>query len=302
MNIGIIGAGFMGFMHARIIKELACANLVGIAGKTAERARLLSGELGIPHYASPEELMNDRDIDVVDICAPTGAHAELACAAMTAGKHVIVEFPACRDRKELDELVSVSRATGRICAVAYYARFQSQYKYFFELAASDKIGKISSLFISRKSSSVFAGDDIVNDLLSQDIDCMVRLLGKSESFACANDRQNACTLLFRYPDCVATIEGATNMPKAYPFTTRHIVTGEKGSLELEWSFVDSPVYSLKYTTDKGTENIAAADYDPYRFELEQILTGIAHNDTTEFDIASVYDAAALAFECRAKMQ
>jgi predicted dehydrogenase len=302
MNIGIIGAGYMGSMHAHIIKSLSCGNLAGITAKTAERALQISGKLRIRHYANQLDLLNDKNIDVVDICTPTDTHAKLACAAMKAGKHVIIEFPACYDQQELDELVAVSRATGRICAVAYYARFQSQCKYFFELAGSDKVGKTNSLFVSRRSSSIFASDDIVNNLMSQDIDCMVRLLGKPESFVCANDRQNACTLLFRYPDCIATIEGSTSMPKAYPFTTRHIVTGDKGSLELDWSFVNSPEYAMQYTTDTGTENLATADYDPYRFELEQIITGIARNDAATFDIESVYDAAILSFECRAKMQ
>ncbi|MCD1654474.1 Gfo/Idh/MocA family oxidoreductase [Treponema zuelzerae] len=147
MNIGIIGAGYMGSMHARIISNLPGCALCGITAKTPAKASLLAKELNVEFVGSIKELLQDEDIDVIDICSPTETHSEIACRCMEAGKHVIIEYPICTNKIELDELRKASRKSGKACAGAYYSRFQSQYKYFFELSKTDEIGEIRSLSI-----------------------------------------------------------------------------------------------------------------------------------------------------------
>lgn len=298
MNVGIIGAGFTGSMHAGIIKAMSGSRLVGIAGKSPLRAGEVADRLGIRRYDTCRELLDDPAIDVVDVCAPTESHAAIACEALKAGKHVIVEFPLCSDARELDRLRRASRRAGRTCAAAYTSRFQSQYSFVFDFARSGRLGEIRCLYISRLSSPVFAGDDIVNNLVSQDIDWMVRLLGLPRTHSVARVGEDACSLAFQYDGAVAVIEGATNMPSGYPFTTRHRIVGAGGCIELDWRFTDRPESRISYTTEDGTQLLTADDYDPWAFELERIVSGIASGDTAGFDIDSVYDSAALAFKCR----
>jgi predicted dehydrogenase len=302
MTIGIIGAGFMGSMHARIISGMPGETLYGIAAKTPAKAAPLADELRVRYCPSVDELIHSPRVDIVDICTPTETHARLARACMEAGKHVIVEYPLCETREELEELLEVSRRTNRVCAGAYYSRFQSQYAYFSELARSDKIGKIKRLAIARNSSSFFSSGDIVNNLMAQDIDCAVRLMGTPNSFTCANTGQSCCVLVFTYDSAIVTIEGSTGMHENYPFTTRHTVSGENGALDLEWSFVDSPRSLMKYSNRDGVSVLSKDDYDPYRYELERIIGGIKNGITGDFDIQSLYDAALLAFRCRDAMR
>lgn len=302
MKTGIIGAGFMGSMHARILKELPGAGLAGITALTEHRARKIAEELSVPYYSNYEELLADRSVEIVDICTPTETHARIACECMAAGKHVIVEFPVCSGPDELQELRKTSEATGRVCAVACYTRFQSQYTRFFEIARSGQVGKINSVYISRRSSSVFAGSDIVNNLLAQDIDSMVSLLGKPDAFSCVNSGQDMCVFVFDYDGIVAVIEGATNMHDGFPFTTRHIVSGDRGCIDLEWRFIDRPEYLMRYSSENGCENVTTEDYDPYQRELELIVFGIGNGTVQAFDIHSVYDSAMLSFSCRSAMR
>lgn len=300
MNIGIIGAGNMGAMHARILKGLYLANVTGLTAWTGARARKVAEELQIKHYESCDDLIRARDVDIVDICAPTGAHARLACEAMLAGKHAIVEFPACRTARELNEMRNVSVRTGKTCAVAYTARFHSQYRYLMELAKSDRIGAIAHVSVSRKSSRKFLTNDIVGDLMSQDIDFVVELLGKPKSIAVKNDGQHACAILMKYDRAVVSVEGITTMPDAFPSTTRHVVTGEKGSVELDWSFDGAPRSRMTYVGDAGVEALETEDYDPYRYELERIVAGIENERAEKFDIESVAKSMGVAFACRKK--
>lgn len=302
MNISIIGAGYMGSMHARIIGELPNVTLCGITAKTTIKASSLASELKTRYITSIKELLEIENNDIIDICTPTETHAQIACQCMEAGKHVIIEYPICSTKKELNELRKVSHRTNRICAGAYYSRFQSQYKYFFEVSSSDKIGKINSINISRISSSVFSSNDIVNNLMAQDIDSVIQLLGLPKTIKCINNNQSDCVLVFKYKSAIATITGSTNMHNNYPFTTRHTISGINGSLVLDWSFIDSPISQMVYSNDKGKNTLYKDDYDPYKHELEHIINGVANNNTSDFDIDSIYDSALLTFKCRDKMK
>lgn len=298
MNIGIVGAGYMGSMHANIIKGMSGCTLSGVAAKSAVRAGELASRLGVRLYSSCRELLDDPSVDVVDVCTPTANHAEIACAALEAGKHVIVEFPLCSDARELARIRRASKHSGKICAAAYTTRFQSQYSFVFDFAKSGRLGTIRSLYISRLSSPAFAGDDIVNNLVSQDIDWMVRLLGLPRSRSGAFVAQDACSFVFQYDRALAVIEGATNMPPDFPFTTRHRLVGDEGCIELDWRFTDRPESRISHSSKDGTKLLTADDYDPWAFELERIVSGIASGETAGFDIGSVYDSAALSFRCR----
>lgn len=301
MTIGIIGAGFMGSMHAGILADLAEITLAGVSARTADRAAALAARHDIRHFADYRDMLRDPAITVIDICTPTDTHARLACECMEAGKHVIVEYPLCMNAAELRKMTRTSRETGRICAVAYYSRFQSQYSHVFNTAKSGTIGRLTNVFISRRSSAMFNSGDIINDLVSQDIDWMVNLLGMPDSFSCVNTGQDAVSLQFRYPGAIAVLDGATNMHEDFPFTTRHVVAGEKGCITLDWRFTDHPEYRMTISTPEGTRQEIIDDFDPYRRELEVLTGAIAANTPDGLDIDSLYDATLLSFSCRKAM-
>lgn len=302
MKVGIVGAGYMGAMHAVILRGLAGVALVGITGKGMRRASELASRMGVRAYADYRELMRDPEIDVVDVCSPTATHAEIACECLAAGKSVIVEYPAFANERELSRVRKASRKARKTCAVAYYSRYQSQYARAFDLAKSGELGRITNLCVSRRSSAVFAGDDIMNDLLAQDIDFMVRLLGTPSDFTVMNAAQDYACALFRYPGAAARVEGATNMPDSFPFTTRHLIRGDAGCLELSWRFTDRPEYEMRLIRADGVTEIRTDDYDPYAFELARIAEGLQKDDCASFDIESVYDSSVLTYACRARMR
>jgi predicted dehydrogenase len=284
MKIGIVGAGFMGNMHANLISNIKDVELVGVASKTRKSAEAISNRLHIKCYSDYREIASDGAIDIIDICSPTDSHANIAIESMKNGKHVIIEYPAASNFKEVLRLKRASDETGMNCMLAYTSRFQSHYKYVFDCARSGELGEIRGLFISRKSSDVFSSSDIVNNLISQDIDYMVALLGVPQSFSCAHHEQDYECFSFRYETLIAVIEGATNMHGKYPFSTRHSISGSQKSIDLQWQFIDHPEYSLIKTSPDGQEEIKIEDFDPYQRELEEIFCYIKHGKTKGADI------------------
>jgi predicted dehydrogenase len=74
-------------------------------------------------YAKSDDLINDPDIDIVDICTPNNYHAPLAIAAMKAGKHVICEKPLAPTPDAIRQMIAARDATGKMLMTAQHFRF-----------------------------------------------------------------------------------------------------------------------------------------------------------------------------------
>jgi len=120
---GIVGAGFIGEVHARAVRA-AGGVLAAVAGRDAASSeaaatRLLAGRAA----ASAEELIDADDVDVVHICTPNHLHAQLAERAIAAGKHVICEKPLTTDLDSSRKLAALAAEAPVVTAVPFVYRF-----------------------------------------------------------------------------------------------------------------------------------------------------------------------------------
>jgi len=92
-RFGIIGCGMISRFHADGLAELPNAKLVAVSSRTEANRQKMAAAYGCDVHADYNELVRRKDIDVVTIATPSGAHLEPALAAARAGKHVIVEKP-----------------------------------------------------------------------------------------------------------------------------------------------------------------------------------------------------------------
>src|SRR6266851_6605772 len=96
LRIGIVGARFAADLHATNYRPLrpARAELTAVCSRTREEAERFARRHAIPRvFTDYHALVASPDVDVVDICATTDIHHEIAVVAARAGKHVIVEKP-----------------------------------------------------------------------------------------------------------------------------------------------------------------------------------------------------------------
>jgi predicted dehydrogenase len=120
-RVGVIGAGSLGFHHARILRDVAGAEMAGIFDASAERAAAVSAELGVHAFASVDALLSAVDAAVVAV--PTTAHAEVALAALDAGVHLLIEKPIAASVEEADAIVRKAEANGLLVATGHVERF-----------------------------------------------------------------------------------------------------------------------------------------------------------------------------------
>jgi predicted dehydrogenase len=99
---------------------------------------------GAVPYTDLAEMLKKADIDAVDICTPSGLHAEMAIMALKAGKHVLTEKPIDIDIKKVDELLKVADETGLKLACIFQNRFTPELQRAKQLIDEGKLGKIIS--------------------------------------------------------------------------------------------------------------------------------------------------------------
>lgn len=123
IRVGIIGTGWMAATHTEALRRLG-VDVVGVAGRTPERAAEAAQQLGLSTaYNSFEALLRDDSLSAVHVTSPNDVHAGQAAAALRAGRHVVCEKPLGINAAETQALVELAAQTGLVNAVCFNLRF-----------------------------------------------------------------------------------------------------------------------------------------------------------------------------------
>jgi predicted dehydrogenase len=120
--------------------------VVAIASRDGERARVVADQLGIPRsHASYEALLADPEVDAVYIPLPNHLHAEWAIAAVAAGKHVLCEKPLAMTAADAQRMADAAQDAGVHLMEAFMYRHHPSWLATVELVASGRIGTLTSV-------------------------------------------------------------------------------------------------------------------------------------------------------------
>ncbi|APX31900.1 dehydrogenase [Brachybacterium sp. P6-10-X1] len=132
LGVALIGYSFMGRAHSQAWRTVGAAFDVPettrtvIVGRDEDAVAEASHRLGWNEHATDwREVITREDIDIVDICVPGFLHAEIAIAALEAGKHVLCEKPLANDTAEAEAMVAAAesaRARGQVAALGFTYR------------------------------------------------------------------------------------------------------------------------------------------------------------------------------------
>ena len=141
LGFGLIGYGAWGKHHARAIQETKGAQLRGISAASDASRHAASQDTGLPTYADYRELLARTDIDVVDIVVPNYLHEEVACAALEAGKHVLLEKPMATSIAACDRIIESARRHARTLLIGHEMRFSGMYGRIRQLIDEGVVGE-----------------------------------------------------------------------------------------------------------------------------------------------------------------
>lgn len=146
LRIGIVGTGgIANGKHMPSLKKLSNVEMVAFCDIVEERAVKAANQYGAEGskvYTDYRELLKDETIDIVHVCTPNYNHAEIAIAAMEAGKHVMSEKPMAISSKEARAMVEASKRTGKKLTVGYNNRFRPDSQHLKKVCESGQLGEI----------------------------------------------------------------------------------------------------------------------------------------------------------------
>ena len=88
LGVGILGAGYFGAVHARVIASTPGVRLTAVCAEEADLAQAFAAEYGGKAYSNWRQFLCDDAVDIVLIATPHHLHCEMAVAAAEAGKHL----------------------------------------------------------------------------------------------------------------------------------------------------------------------------------------------------------------------
>ena len=174
INVGVVGTGYLGKLHTKLIRDVKNANLLGVYDRDESAAELVATEFDTKAFATLDELLDV--IDAVVIVASTKAHYEIVKAALEKKVHVFVEKPITSEIWEAEEIVKLAEEKKLKLQVGHIERFNSA------LVSLEKYN-LNPKFIQTDRLAQFnpRGTDVavVLDLMIHDIDIILSLV-KSE--------------------------------------------------------------------------------------------------------------------------
>lgn len=266
IRIGIAGIGFMGMIHYLAYQRVPGAQVTAIASRDPKKRagdwRGIQGNFGPPGeqmdlgeiqaYETIEQLLADPNIDVVDITLPPFRHAEVAIAALQAGKHVFCEKPLTLTADSAQNVVDVAKECGRMLMVGHVLPFFPEYQWARATIESGKYGRLLGGHFRRVVSDPawlesYWEPDLVGgpmlDLHVHDAHFIRYLFGMPQSVVTRGRMKGECAqswlTMFNYasPDLVVTAASGTIGQQGRPFLHGFEIHLEEATLTFEFAVV-----------------------------------------------------------------
>ncbi|RKX80176.1 MAG: inositol 2-dehydrogenase [Spirochaetes bacterium] len=252
INVGIIGAGRIGQLHAEnLTNRIRGVRVAAITDINIEAARKCASRLEIPQADSDyRRVMDNPDVDAVIICSSTDTHAGFIEEAAETGKHIFCEKPIALDLPEIDRALTAVKKAGVKLQVGFNRRFDPNFSRIRELIAEGRIGEPHILRITSRDPApppieyVKVSGGLFLDMTIHDFDMARFLIGSEvdevsaiggvmidQEIGKAGDIDTAITNLMFENGVMGTID---NSRKAvYGYDQRVEVFGSAGMLTAE---------------------------------------------------------------------
>ena len=171
VKIGVLGAGHLGKIHIKLLKEIEGFELVGFYDSEKENAEKVSAEYGIKSYDNVFDLIDN--VDAIDIVTPTISHFDCAVDALKKGRHIFIEKPVTNTLEEAEQLIKLVHEAEVKVQVGHVERFNPAF-----IGTKDSIE--NPMFIETHRLAMFnpRGTDVpvVLDLMIHDLDIVLSVV------------------------------------------------------------------------------------------------------------------------------
>jgi predicted dehydrogenase len=272
LPVAVVGVGHLGRHHARLLQQVEGAELVGVVDSRPEQAAAVAGPLGVPAYATIDQL--PPRVRAVSVAVPTSLHHAVACPLLERGVHVLVEKPMAATLEEGRRMAALAADRGVILQVGHIERFNPA------LSVMDRLA-VQPRFIQAERLAPFTyralDVSVVMDLMIHDIDIVMDLAG-----APLRDVQAVGSPVSFEPQRRTRVFGADTFV-SMDFNTRRAFVVRKapgfemGSLSAEDAARVPPKASFKEFIAQGlleTQQIDMDEANPLQLELSAFVAAV----------------------------
>jgi len=253
-NVGIVGYGMAAkVFHIPLVKYVQGLKLHSVLQRTPKPDDDFAKDYPeLKCCRTLEDLLSDKDLNVVVVTSTPDTHFDIAKAALEKGKHVVVEKPFCPTYKECMELVRLAEKVGKLLTVYQNRRWDSDFLTLQKIVNEGKLGRVVEFEThfdrfrpdappQTWKAKALPGGGAIYDLGAHLIDQVVQLYGmpKSVSGFVGCQRQSgfnmegfddSATVLLHYEGgMLATVKAAVISPETEQL--RYWVRGDKGSFK-----------------------------------------------------------------------
>ncbi len=315
-NFGIAGAGNIADFHAKAIQSLGNARLTGITGTNTRKAKALSEKYACRMFSSFGEMVSCKEIDILTIATPSGAHLEPSVEAARHGKHVICEKPLEITTGRIDEMIAAHAESGTRLGCIFNYRFHEVVRVLKDAVNQGRFGTITQATVAvpwwrsdeyyrsswRGTWKLDGGGALMNQSIHM-VDMLQYMMGPVDSlFAYTTtlghpqiEVEDTAVAVLRFRNkALGMIYGTTS---SYPGQYRRLeITGTGGSAVMEenslkvWQFAD-PLDDDRHIREMysrvegggGVSDPMAIPFQPHARNIAAFIESVEKNTPFEID-------------------
>lgn len=328
VGFGIVGGGMIGAVQAAAIEQISGARLMAVCGRDEKRSADFGAKFGAVGYTDYDKFLAHPGLQIVNICTPSGTHAELGIRAAVAGKNVLVEKPIEINLQQADALISACERAEVKLGVIFQSRFLPAVQRIKQAVDEGRLGRlmIGDAFVKwyrapeyyadswHGTMALDGGGALINQAIHT-VDLLRWIMGPVETAF-------AMKAALRYPHIEAedTLVGTVHFQNgalgvvqaatsAKPgFKRRLEISGERGSIILDGDAIsvwavdgeDADTGEAEQLTD-GSANPAAISNEGHRRQIEDMMRAVIENRPPMIDgregrkslelVVALYEAA-----------
>ena len=286
LGYGIIGCGVIAPWHAKSVASIPEAELVAVCDIVPEKAEKLKEEFGARHACTDyRDVLAMDDVDIVSICTPSGAHADIAIDAARAGKHVMTEKPIDINLEKIDRLVQVCKEQNVKLACIFQRRTSNLWQRVKRAIDEGRLGKmiLASAYLKyfrsqeyydsadwRGTWALDGGGALMNqgvhmvDLLRWIMGPLDTIFGFADHLARRIEVEDTAVAVMKFSSgAFGTLEGTTSVTPG--MNHRMEFHGEKGTIQVDGEGIvrwDAPGEDREAVVKEMEDKVGDASSDP----------------------------------------
>lgn len=299
-KVGLVGLGFIGKTHLKAYEQIENAEVKAILIRNGGKDHHLVAKYDL--VEEYDELLTNKEIDIIDICLPTYLHEEYILKAANAGKDIICEKPLTLTVESAHRILQEVKSNQVRLFVGNVLRFWPEYELIKSYSESDRLRDIQMVHAKRLGqvpswSSWFQYPEksggALFDLHIHDIDFVHYLLGKVESVYAVGTKNrygawdHVMTTLTFNNGSKAFVEASQRMPKGYPFTMSFRAQTSHSVLDLHMAagenieHMENRNHRFWYYTHQSKVKMKPDSSDAFQKELSYFVNCIENDEENQ---------------------